>query len=213
MKKTEIILKEGYPFVLTTGILFVISLIFRFDAVWQIGWFITFAFMVYFFLNPERIPDESGDDVIISPADGEIIEIIETKEPFFINKNMIKISIRLGLCDNHIQRSPIEGVLKESKYLHGEFLALSSEKASELNEQNRTLFENNKMSVVTNQIAGFITRRIVNFENEGNIKLAQRYGMIMFGSQVDIYIPKNTNLKVIVGEKVKAGESLIGFIK
>jgi len=213
VKKTEIILKEGYPFVLTTGILFVISLIFRFDAVWQIGWFITFAFMVYFFLNPERIPDESGDDVIISPADGEIIEIIETKEPFFINKNMIKISIRLGLCDNHIQRSPIEGVLKESKYLHGEFLALSSEKASELNEQNKTLFENNKMSVVTNQIAGFITRRIVNFENEGNIKLAQRYGMIMFGSQVDIYIPKNTNLKVIVGEKVKAGESLIGFIK
>ncbi len=213
MKKTEIILKEGYPFILTTGILFVISLIFRFDAVWQIGWFITFAFMVYFFLNPERIPDESGDDVIISPADGEIISINEVIEPFFTNKNMIKISIRLGLCDNHIQRSPIEGVLKEFKYLHGEFLALSSEKASELNEQNRTLFENNKMSVITNQIAGFITRRIVNFENEGNIKLAQRYGMIMFGSQVDIYIPKNTNLKVIVGEKLKAGESLIGIVK
>ena len=213
MKKTEIILQEGYPFILTTGILFVISLIFRFDAVWQIGWFITFAFMVYFFLNPERIPDESGDDVIISPADGEIISINEKIEPFFTKKEMIKISIRLGLFDNHIQRSPIEGILKETKYLHGEFLALSSKKASELNEQNRTLFENNKMSVVTNQIAGFITRRIVNFENEGHIALAQRYGMIMFGSQVDIYIPKNTNLKVIVGEKVKAGENLIGIIK
>ena len=213
MKKTEIILKEGYPFILTTGFLFVISLIFRFDTIYQIGWFIVFAFMVYFFLNPERIPDETGDDVIISPADGEIIEIIETKEPFFTNKNMIKISIRLGLLDNHIQRSPIEGILKESKYLHGEFLALSSTKASELNEQNRTLFENNKMSVVTNQIAGFITRRIVNFKNEGHISLSERYGMIMFGSQVDIYIPKNINLKVIVGEKVKAGESLIGIIK
>jgi len=169
--------------------------------------------MVYFFLNPERIPDESGNDVIISPADGEIIEIIETKEEFFTNTDMIKISIRLGLLDNHIQRSPIEGILKETKYVHGEFLALSSEKASELNEQNRTLFENENMSVVTNQIAGFITRRIVNWHSEGNISLASRYGMIMFGSQVDVYIPKETTLKVIVGEKIKAGESLIGFVK
>jgi len=213
MKKTEIILKEGYPFIFVTGGIFLISLLFRFDTFWQILWFIVALFMVYFFLNPERIPDESGEDVIISPADGEIIEIIETKEKFFTNKDMLKISIRLGLLDNHIQRAPIEGMLRENQYIHGEFLSLNSEKASELNEQNRTLFENNKMSVVTNQIAGFITRRIVSWENEGQLKLAQRYGMIMFGSQVDLYIPKTTTLKVIVGEKVKAGESLIGLIK
>ena len=213
MKKTEIILKEGYPFVGVTGGIFLISLLFRFDTIWQIGYFALFAFMVYFFLNPERIPDEIGNDVIISPADGEIIEIIETKEKFFTNRDMIKISIRLGLLDNHIQRSPIEGMLKETKYIHGEFLALSSEKASELNEQNRTLFENDKMSIVTNQIAGFITRRIVNWSSEGQISLSQRYGMIMFGSQVDIYVPRETILKVIVGEKLKAGESLIGLIK
>ena len=169
--------------------------------------------MLYFFSNPERVPEERGDDVIISPADGEIIEIIETEEPFFTNKEMIKISIRLGLFDNHIQRAPIEGVLKEKQYIHGEFLALSNEKASELNEQNRTLFENNKFSVVTNQIAGFITRRIVTFVEEGNIDLAQRYGMIMFGSQVDIYLPKETILKVIVGEEIKAGETLIGIVR
>jgi phosphatidylserine decarboxylase len=125
---------------------------------------------------------------------------------------MLKISIRLGLLDNHIQRTPIEGVLKSQKYIHGEFLNLSSEKASELNEQNRTLFENNKYSVVTNQIAGFITRRIINFSDEGSVKLGQRFGMIMFGSQVDIYVPKEIILKVIVGEKVKAGETLLGLI-
>jgi phosphatidylserine decarboxylase len=213
MKKTEIILTEGYPFIFVTGILFIISIIFRFDTIWQIGYFSLFAFMIYFFLNPERSPEEKGEDVIISPADGEIIKITECKEPFFIEKNMIKISIRLGLLDNHIQRSPIEGNLKSQKYLHGEFLALSSEKASELNEQNRTLFENEKMSVITNQIAGFITRRIVNFTNEGKIELGQRYGMIMFGSQVDIYIPKETTIKVIVGQKLKAGETLIGLLK
>jgi phosphatidylserine decarboxylase len=213
MKKTEIILTEGYPFIFVTGVLFIISIIFRFDTIWQIGYFSLFAFMIYFFLNPERSPEEKGEDVIISPADGEIIKITECKEPFFTEKNMIKISIRLGLLDNHIQRSPIEGNLKAQKYLHGEFLALSSEKASELNEQNRTLFENEKMSVITNQIAGFITRRIVNFTNEGKIKLGQRYGMIMFGSQVDIYIPKETTIKVIVGQKLKAGETLIGLLK
>ena len=169
--------------------------------------------MVYFFANPERIPDDSSEDAIISPADGEVIEIIESKEPFFTDREMIKISIRLGLLDNHIQRSPISGYLKAQKYLHGEFLALSSEKASELNEQNRTLFENDKFSVVTNQIAGFITRRIVNFTNEGKVEISQRYGMIMFGSQVDIYIPKETTIKVITGQKVKAGETLIGLVK
>jgi len=213
MKKTEIILKEGYPFIFVTGAIFLISLLFRFDTIWQIGYFVLFGFMVYFFLNPERIPDEVGEDVIVSPADGEIIEIIETKEKFFTNREMIKVSIRLGLLDNHIQRSPIEGYLKETNYLHGEFLALSSEKASELNEQNRTLFENEKITVVTNQIAGFITRRILNWKSEGKTLLSERYGMIMFGSQVDLYIPKETILKVIVGEKIKAGETLIGLVK
>jgi phosphatidylserine decarboxylase len=213
MKKTEIILTEGYPFIFVTGILFIISIIFRFDIFWQIIYFLLFAFMTYFFLNPERIPEEKGDDVIISPADGEIIEIIETREPFFTNKEMIKISIRLGLLDNHIQRSPIEGELKAQKYIHGEFLALNSEKASELNEQNRTLFENDKMKVITNQIAGFITRRIVTFTNPGKIELARRYGMIMFGSQVDIYIPKEATTKVILGQKLKAGETLIALLK
>ena len=213
MKKTEIILKEGYPFIFVTGGIFILSLLFRFDTFWQMFWFVIISFMLYFFSNPERIPDEMGEDVIISPADGEIIEIVETKEPFFTNQEMIKISIRLSLLDNHIQRAPIEGILKERQYVHGEFLALSNEKASELNEQNRTLFENNKFSVVTNQIAGFITRRIVSFVNEGKINLAQRYGMIMFGSQVDIYVPKKTTLQVIVGEKTKAGESIIGFVR
>ena len=213
MKKTEIILKEGYPFIIPIFFIFLFSLMITNNFWWQFLWFLLFASMVYFFSNPERVPEEEGEDVIISPADGEIIQIIETKEHFFTNKEMIKISIRLGLFDNHIQRSPIEGYLKKIQYIHGEFLTLSSEKASELNEQNRTLFENNRFSVVTNQIAGFFTRRIISFVNEGKINLSQRYGMIIFGSQVDIYVPKNTILKVIEGEKLKGGETLIGFVK
>jgi len=108
---------------------------------------------------------------------------------------------------------PNRGCFKRNKIYTWRILALSSQKASELNEQNRTLFENNNFSVITNQIAGFITRRIIVWQKEGNISLAQRYGMITFGSQVDIYVPKETNLKVIKGEKVKAGESLIGIYR
>jgi phosphatidylserine decarboxylase len=209
MKRTEIILREGYPFIFVSGGLFFISLLFRFSLFWQILFFIFFAFFIYFFRNPERIPEETGENVIISPADGEIIEIVETKAPI-LNKEMIKIMIRLSLFDVHIQRSPIDGEMSAREYIHGLFLNLSSPKASELNEQNRVLFEG-KEKVVVNQIAGFLTRRIVSFRDLGDIKLAERYGMIMFGSQVDLYVPKNTIIKVTEFQKVKAGESLIGY--
>jgi phosphatidylserine decarboxylase len=209
MKRTEIILREGYPFIFVSGGLFLISLLFRFSLFWQILFFVIFAFFVYFFRNPERVPEESGENVIISPADGEIIEIVETKAPI-LNEEMIKISIRLSIFDVHVQRSPIDGEMKAREYIHGMFLNLSDKKASELNEQNRVLFEGmNK--VVVNQIAGFLTRRIVNFRDLGKIRLAERYGMIMFGSQVDLYIPKNSTVKITEFQKVKAGESLIGY--
>jgi len=208
--KTEIILKEGYPFIFVSGGIFLISLLFSFSSFWQILFFVLFAFFVYFFRNPERIPEEEGENVIISPADGEIIEIVETKAPL-INKEMIKISIRLSLFDVHVQRSPIEGEIKAREYIHGMFLNITNEKASELNEQNRVLFDG-KNKVIVNQIAGFLTRRIISFKDLGKIRLAERYGMIMFGSQVDLYVPKNTIIKVTEFQKVKAGESLIGYL-
>lgn len=208
--KTEIILKEGYPFIFTSGGLFLLSLIFQFNSFWQILFFITFAFFVYFFRNPERVPEDSSKDAIISPSDGEIISITEEKAPL-TDEEMVKISIRLSLFDVHVQRSPIEGEITAKEYIHGLFLSLGNEKASELNEQNRVLFQNSS-KVVVNQIAGFITRRIVDFGLFGRVKLAQRYGMIMFGSQVDLYIPKSAKIKVTEFQKVKAGETLIGFL-
>ncbi len=208
--KTEMILKEGYPFIFTSGALFILSLIFHFNGLLQLILFLIFAFFVYFFRNPERIPEDSAKNAIISPSDGEIIEIVETKAPI-LNKEMIKISIRLSIFDVHVQRSPISGEISAKEYIHGMFLSLNSEKASELNEQNRVLFKN-ESEIVVNQIAGFITRRIVNFKDLGKVSLGERYGMIMFGSQVDLYVPKGTKLKVTEFQKVKAGESLIGFL-
>ena len=208
--KTEIILKEGYPYIFISGVLFLISLFFKFALFWQLLFFVVFLFFLYFFRNPERIAEDESEGAIISPSDGEIIEIIQTKAPI-VNKEMIKISIRLSLFDVHIQRSPIKGEIKAKEYIHGMFLSLNSNKASELNEQNRVLFKNSS-EIVVNQIAGFITRRIVDFEKFGSVKLGERYGMIMFGSQVDLYVPKNAKIKVTEFQKVKAGESLIGFL-
>jgi len=210
--KTEIILKEGYPFIVSSGALFLISILFSFPTLIQLIFFIVFVFFVYFFRNPERIPEDSGKDVIISPSDGTIISITDAISPI-TKKEAIKISIRLSLFDVHIQRSPIDGEMSAREYIHGEFLYLSDKKASELNEQNRVLFKNEKCEIVVNQIAGFITRRIVSFRDLGPIRLGERYGMIMFGSQVDVYLPKEAVIKVSVFQKVYAGESVIGYIK
>jgi phosphatidylserine decarboxylase len=209
--KTEIILKEGYPFIFVSGGLFLLSLFFHFSAFWQILFFVLFAFFVFFFRNPERVPEDESKGAIISPSDGEIIEIVDAISPI-TEEAMIKISIRLSIFDVHVQRSPIEGEMIAKEYIHGLFLSLNSNKASKFNEQNRVLFKNGNISIVVNQIAGFITRRIVDFRGCGRVKLAERYGMIMFGSQVDLYVPKNTKIKITEFQKVKAGESLIGFI-
>jgi len=208
--KTEIILKEGYPFVLGSGFFAIISLLFL-DEFLAILAFLLLFFFLYFFRNPERIVEDSSKGVIISPSDGTILSITDEISPL-TNEESIKISIRLSIFDVHIQRSPIEGEMSAREYIHGEFLSLNNEKASELNEQNRVLFENEESKIIVNQIAGFITRRIVSFNDLGPIKLGERYGMIMFGSQVDVYLPKNITLKVSEFQKVKAGESVIGYL-
>ena len=208
--KTELILKEGSPFILASGIFAVISLLFlgKFCVILA---FLLLFFFLYFFRNPERIPEDSSQNVIISPSDGTVLSITDEISPI-TKEEAIKVSIRLSLFDVHIQRSPINGTISAREYIHGEFLSLNDEKASELNEQNRVLFENENNKIVVNQIAGFITRRIVSFKDLGPVKLAQRYGMIMFGSQVDVYLPKHITLKVSEFQKLKAGESVIGYL-
>jgi phosphatidylserine decarboxylase len=209
--KTEIILKEGYPYIAVTGGIFLISLLFNFSLILQLLFFALFAFMVFFFRNPERIPEDESEGALISPTDGTVIEISNEISPI-TKEESIKISVRLSLFDVHVQRSPITGEMSAREYIHGTFLSLNSPKASELNEQNRVLFENEKAKIVVNQIAGFITRRIVMFRDLGPVRVAERYGMIMFGSQVDIYLPLNTQIKVTEFQKVKAGESVIGYL-
>ena len=208
--KTEIILKEGYPFIGGAGVFFLLSLLFL-SKFWILISFLTLAFFIYFFRNPERIPEDDTKGAVVSPSDGEVIEIVNTISPL-TKEESIKISIRLSIFDVHVQRAPIAGEIKAREYIHGMFLRLSSEKASELNEQNRVLFINEDTKIEVNQIAGFLTRRIVMFRNLGKINFAERYGMIVFGSQVDVYLPLETKIKVTEFQKIRAGESILGYL-
>jgi len=208
--KTELILKEGYPFIFASAFFAVVSFLFL-SKFWVVLAFLLLFFFIYFFRNPERIPEDTAKNVIISPSDGTVLSISEAVSPL-TKEESLKISIRLSILDVHIQRAPIKSEIKAKEYIHGEFLSLNNEKASELNEQNRVLFENEKIKIVVNQIAGFITRRIINFKDLGPVDLGERYGMIMFGSQVDVYLPKNVTLKVSEFQKIKAGESVIGYL-
>jgi phosphatidylserine decarboxylase len=132
--KTEIILKEGYPYIAVTGGIFLISLLFNFSLILQLLFFALFAFMVFFFRNPERIPEDESEGALISPTDGTVIEISNEISPI-TKEESIKISVRLSLFDVHVQRSPITGEMSAREYIHGTFLSLNSPKASELNEQ------------------------------------------------------------------------------
>ena len=205
------IAKEGYPFVIGTLFIFLFFLLFSSSTFLQLITFALFLFMLYFFRDPERFPEDNSKNAIISPSDGVILEISKDISPI-TNKEAIKISIRLSLFDVHIQRAPITSYIKAREYIRGAFLTISSKKASILNEQNRVLFSGID-EVVVNQIAGFLTRRIVMKKRIGEkVNVGDRYGMIIFGSQVDLYLPIESDIRVVEFQEVKAGESLIGYL-
>ena len=170
-----------------------------------------FLFVTCFFRDPERhIPNEPN--VIVSPADGKITEIITEKEP--INGELCKrVTIFLSVFNVHVNRVPIAGTIDEIRYNPGKFLAAFNPKASMDNEQNIILINNGKTHVFVKQIAGLIARRIVCWPKKGDYyESGQRYGLIRFGSRVDILLPETTKLSVTCGDRVSGGKSIIGYL-
>ena len=168
-------------------------------------------FIFYFFRDPERsIPDA---DVIISPADGQIVFIGESEYPeeSKLNGKSLKISIFLDLYNVHVNRIPLTGIIKNIIYVPGKFFRANVDKASKENERNIILLENeNKEKIVVVQIAGLIARRIVcELKNNQSVLKGDRFGMIKFGSRVDLYLPKNYLPLVSKDQIVIAGETII----
>ena len=167
---------------------------------------ILLIFTFYFFRDPERVVP-IGDDILVSPADGLITNITETKEG---KKTYIKVSIFLSIFNVHIQRLPITGAVTKVDYIEGKFINATLDKASDENERLKITIKNGNNLIYVTQIAGLIARRIVNYvkPNE-NINQGERYGIIKFGSRVDIEFPNNFKLLVNEGQQCIGGETII----
>ena len=204
---------EGIPFVVIAGIISV--LFFVADLIIPAVFFsLVTLFIVWFFRNPERsVPP--GEKNVISPADGKIIDVREMQENRILNKRMLKISIFMNLFNVHVNRLPCTGKVVDIVYNPGKFVSANLDKASLENEQNAVVLETPAgEKIIFIQIAGLIARRIVCWLRNGQyVKRGERFGLIRFGSRVDVYLPVGTDVRVSLGDKVKAGESILAVMK
>ena len=169
--------------------------------------------IILFFRDPER-KIELSDKIILSPADGRITEIALLENHSNFSGPIIRVSIYLSFLNAHINRSPVSGFVKDIQYSPGNFFAAYKEKAFRQNENNLITIDNQGFVILVRQIAGRFARRIVcRCVKGGRLEQGQRIGMIQFGSGVEIYVPDSVDLKVSVGQKVKAGETTIAVLK
>jgi phosphatidylserine decarboxylase len=167
---------------------------------------ILLIFTFYFFRDPERVVP-LGDDILVSPADGLITNIIEYKEG---KKSYTKVSIFLSVFNVHIQRLPLSGQITKIDYIEGKFINATLDKASEENERLRLTLKSGSNVVYITQIAGLIARRIICYlKTNERVNQGERYGIIKFGSRVDIEFPNSYNLMVSIGQQCIGGETII----
>jgi phosphatidylserine decarboxylase len=168
-------------------------------------------FVIWFFRNPERtIPDNPLQ--IISPADGRVIGIEETTNGEYPDRSFLKISIFMNVFNVHVNRIPFSGEVLSVRYKPGKFLSANLDKASALNERNTVLIlTDDGREIITVQIAGLIARRIVCWLKEGvKVTKGERFGLIRFGSRVELFLPLGSTLLIKKGDTVRAGETPIG---
>lgn len=174
-------------------------------------------FTLWFFRDPSRtIPQEAINDeaILIAPADGKVVEIIEEVEKHYLKENSIRISIFLSPIDVHVNRSPVSGSVKFYEYVPGDYLVAYHPKSSELNEHSRIGVENKYGKVFFKQIVGIVARRIVCELKVGDkISSGEKFGMMKFGSRMDVAVPIGTEILIKKGQSVVAGETIIAKLK
>lgn len=210
--------KEGYIFIIAS---FIVSCI-AFALSWGIG--ITFLFLtlicIYFFRDPVRVV-LNDENLILSPADGVIDKIMEVDYPFLDQKQdgeqekFICVSIFLSVTDVHVNRIPVSGIVKNLVYKKGRFFSAMLEKSHYENEkQVISIACKDGKEVIVDQIAGMIARRIVcNLKVDQQVKAGERFGIIRFGSRVNIYFQRSIRLSVVEGQTVVGGETVIANLK
>ncbi len=167
------------------------------------------AFTIYFFRDPDRNTPQM-ENVIISPADGKILSIVKVEENRFLKSPAWKVSIFMSPLNVHVNRIPVTGKVNYINYINGEYLMAFYEKADERNERNEIGIDSKYGKVLFVQIAGFIARRIEStLKMDQQVKTGERFGMIKFGSRVDVYVSTDWELKVKKGDNVFSGESIL----
>lgn len=204
----------GYPFILGFAVIaFLLSFVSG-----ELGWvgFILTCWCVYFFRDPHRIvPDDAN--ALVSPADGTVLKIEKAMPPKELemgNKKLTRISIFLNVFDVHVNRTPCAGKILKKSYRPGKFMNAAFDKASEDNERMaiKVLHESGQ-EIAFVQIAGWVARRIICDVSEGDfVEAGQRYGLIRFGSRADVYIPEGIEAKVIPGQKMISGETILASL-
>lgn len=177
---------------------------------WSLPAFLLAVFFLWFFRDPERaIPTAPG--AVVSPADGKVTDI----SPTTVNGiRRTRISIFLNVFNVHVNRSPIAGVIRDVRYRKGKFLNAMNQASAEQNEQNAVTVEGDGHVVVFKQIAGLLARRIVFDKKVGDrVELGERVGLIKFGSRVDVLLDASAELSVKVGDHVRGGASILGFVR
>ena len=166
-------------------------------------------FTLYFFRDPDRrIP--AGDRLVLSPADGKVLDVREVHEPEFLNGEAVRVSIFMSPLNVHVNRFPVSGTVRHFRHVQGEFLVAFDEKSSSRNERTLIGIETGEGRVLFVQIAGFIARRIVAEVREGDQAVrGERFGMIKFGSRVDVFVPKGVRVVVRPGDVTVAGETVL----
>lgn len=171
-----------------------------------------FLFTLYFFRDPERTPPRV-QNLVVSPADGKVVRIQEIFEPEFLNADGVQVSIFLSPFDVHVNRVPVSGRVAYYRYIKGDYLVAFDDKASARNERTHIGIENGAVRILFRQIAGFIARRIVCTLREGDsVTCGDRFGMIKFGSRVDVVVPREAELKVSLQDSVVGGETVLAVL-
>jgi len=166
-------------------------------------------FTLFFFRDPDRIPPEK-DNVIVAPADGKILVVKEVIDERFIKDKAWQVSIFMSPLNVHVNRIPIDGKIDYLKYIKGEYLVAYNDKADVRNERSEFGITSKYGKVLFTQVAGMVARRIIYDLKLGDyVKMGERFGMIKFGSRVDVVVPKKWNLKVKVNDLTTAGETVL----
>ncbi len=213
MKSPEIsIAREGYPFILFSGFATLIFALLSIDTAALAGLAAT-CFITWFFRDPARIiPGQPNG--LVAPADGKVIRIEEIDDNRFTGARAIKVSIFMNIFNVHVNRIPCTGTVEQVLLTPGRFYSADSDKAALHNEYCALLVRTETGQVYgVVQVAGLIARRIVCRAEQGDrVVTGSRYGMIRFGSRVDLYLPPATRLHVNAGDKVRAGETLLATL-